>query len=157
MRSFPWTILLFSVVVLGEEVTPIKPSLLLDLVGASLELDGPKALTTFLQDTRTNNPQIDPNRSFGFGVLRNLFILPQSAMISVVRHSPLRGSPPIQGQQNAVPDPNPFAKLVENAVEVVLDSIQTNAKVWAVPIQQVNSLVHDFFAGLADVTTALSV
>lgn len=49
-------------------------------------------------------------------------------------------------------DDNPFAQLTQNAVEVLVDSLQTNAKFWAVPVQQAGLLIHELFAGLADIT-----
>eukprot|EP01054_Gregarina_sp_Poly1_P009288 Gregarina_sp_Poly_1__9287@NODE_575_length_7472_cov_59_507225_g449_i0_p3_GENE_NODE_575_length_7472_cov_59_507225_g449_i0NODE_575_length_7472_cov_59_507225_g449_i0_p3_ORF_typecomplete_len288_score24_01_NODE_575_length_7472_cov_59_507225_g449_i063977260 len=51
---------------------------------------------------------------------------------------------------------SPFSHLTQNAIEVLLDSIQTNARFWAVPVQQAGLLVQDIFTGLAEVTRQIN-
>eukprot|EP01055_Gregarina_sp_Pseudo9_P000151 Gregarina_sp_Pseudo_9__150@NODE_1100_length_1878_cov_35_642197_g1028_i0_p2_GENE_NODE_1100_length_1878_cov_35_642197_g1028_i0NODE_1100_length_1878_cov_35_642197_g1028_i0_p2_ORF_typecomplete_len205_score33_10_NODE_1100_length_1878_cov_35_642197_g1028_i09841598 len=104
--------------------------------------------------------------------IRGLLSLQGAVVNSAVRHNPFvkseipflrvvdkMNSVAIEGQAadlGAGVDNNPFAQLTQNAVEILVDSLLTNAKFWSIPVQQAGSLVHDLFAGLAEVTTQLS-
>eukprot|EP01056_Protomagalhaensia_sp_Gyna25_P005620 Protomagalhaensia_sp_Gyna_25__5619@NODE_780_length_2634_cov_136_451252_g612_i0_p3_GENE_NODE_780_length_2634_cov_136_451252_g612_i0NODE_780_length_2634_cov_136_451252_g612_i0_p3_ORF_typecomplete_len211_score45_71_NODE_780_length_2634_cov_136_451252_g612_i019222554 len=115
--------------------------------------------------------------------VRNLLTLQNAVFVSVAKHSPfLRkdlppqqkdhvepvavvfleekvGQTPLKGQsvmkgQMEEEGVNPFLQLIENAAEVVADSLHTNIKFWTIPWQQLNLLVRDFFGGIAEVIPA---